>query len=565
MAPVRQDDPPQSWGHWVGRKHYSLEVVQHPLRARMCGFGDKDRRPLAPAAVAKMVVRREDGSIVDVDEIDISFFLVTVDLWSGDGKSEMNLVLHPTSADRYVPANTPKSKRRGTNANTASSSAQRPTRPSPSPAPASATAPAPAPAPASSPAQYSQQSNEITPYMAPSTSGYSSQAYSYPNAPAPLPESPGYQSQPMSNYSTSSDAPPGWGYPPPPTSMERVSQYPPPSALPPIHSAARSGSASNNGPAPVVSYNSASGSGTGTAEGWHLENPGREDTEAISYRTWPQEGSYPPIDNNGASYSSTTIDPSLRGSSSNSEMRDNSYAPLAPTSPADTYAQNRYPQDPYPPMPQQPPDGSAYHPPASYPPQQSEQPPPSQYQEAQYGQDPTPPSTIPPLPRHTYTRTLVGPLSANACRLLDEHRKPGIFFLFQDLSIRTEGLSLPANPPVRMGSAYRDFPGTYYAFCAGTFRLRLRLMNVGAPPAPETRSTQVHTGVSPILAQTFTEPFIVYSAKRFPGVPDTTALSIALGNQGQKLPLRNRNGSAKQSRKRQRSGSDVSGDESDDA
>jgi hypothetical protein len=30
-------------------------------------------------------------------------------------------------------------------------------------------------------------------------------------------------------------------------------------------------------------------------------------------------------------------------------------------------------------------------------------------------------------------------LSANACRLLDEHRKPGIFFLFQDLSVRTEG------------------------------------------------------------------------------------------------------------------------------
>ena len=62
------------------------------------------------------------------------------------------------------------------------------------------------------------------------------------------------------------------------------------------------------------------------------------------------------------------------------------------------------------------------------------------------------PSPSIPIPRHTYTRTLVGPLSANACRLNDEHRKPGIFFLFQDLSIRTEG----------------------------TFRLRLRLMNVGA-------------------------------------------------------------------------------------
>ncbi len=48
-------------------------------------------------------------------------------------------------------------------------------------------------------------------------------------------------------------------------------------------------------------------------------------------------------------------------------------------------------------------------------------------------------SVIPPLPRHTYTRTLVGPLSANATVLQDEHRKPGIFFLFQDLSVRTEG------------------------------------------------------------------------------------------------------------------------------
>jgi hypothetical protein len=44
-----------------------------------------------------------------------------------------------------------------------------------------------------------------------------------------------------------------------------------------------------------------------------------------------------------------------------------------------------------------------------------------------------------PLPRHTYTRTLVGPLCANASKLSDEHRKSGIFFLFQDLSIRTEG------------------------------------------------------------------------------------------------------------------------------
>lgn len=40
-----------------------------------------------------------------------------------------------------------------------------------------------------------------------------------------------------------------------------------------------------------------------------------------------------------------------------------------------------------------------------------------------------------------YTRTLVGPLSANAARLLDDKKQPGIFFTFQDLSVRTEGLS----------------------------------------------------------------------------------------------------------------------------
>lgn len=62
-----------------------------------------------------MIVSNEDGSVVDekyvstrikacifmntTREVDCSFFLCTVDLWSGDGKQEMNLVLHPSSSD----------------------------------------------------------------------------------------------------------------------------------------------------------------------------------------------------------------------------------------------------------------------------------------------------------------------------------------------------------------------------------------------------------------------------------------------------------------------------------
>jgi len=88
-------------------------------------------------------------------------------------------------------------------------------------------------------------------------------------------------------------------------------------------------------------------------------------------------------------------------------------------------------------------------------------------------------------------------------------------------------------------------------------------MNVGALPAPEPGAVKVHSEVSPVLAQAFTEPFTVYSAKRFPGVPDTTALSIAFGNQGQKLPLRNRHGTSK-GRKRARSASDGGSEDDSD-
>ncbi|KAG0278240.1 hypothetical protein BGZ96_002486, partial [Linnemannia gamsii] len=44
--------------------HYSLEIVQQPLRARMCGFGNKDRRNITPAPVLKLIASLPDGRIV---------------------------------------------------------------------------------------------------------------------------------------------------------------------------------------------------------------------------------------------------------------------------------------------------------------------------------------------------------------------------------------------------------------------------------------------------------------------------------------------------------------------
>ncbi|KAF9113163.1 hypothetical protein BGX27_002068 [Mortierella sp. AM989] len=72
---------------------YSLEVVQQPLRARMCGFGDKDRRNVTPAPVLKLVAKTLDGKIVSASHLSKQAFVVTADLWLEDEVTERNLVL----------------------------------------------------------------------------------------------------------------------------------------------------------------------------------------------------------------------------------------------------------------------------------------------------------------------------------------------------------------------------------------------------------------------------------------------------------------------------------------
>lgn len=470
IAPLRQvvSDSPEQWGYWAGRKHYSLEVVQHPLRARMCGFGDKDRRPLAPAAVAKMVVRREDNSIVDVDDMDCSFFLVTVDLWSADGKHETNLVLHPSSADRFIPPHSSTKSRRGGTSSSAPLSRAPGNQP---------------PSGGSTPTLSQHRPGEQrTPLPHPHASGYNNQGYVTPHAP----QVNDALSFPSSTPYGPTQADPSWCYPPPPPG-DRSNSFPHPT-LPSIHTLGRN---------PLSS----------TSDHWNSE----PEPQSLAYRAWNTDAPYHP---SLSSYSNSQVDPSVRNHSNSEGLENSGWSSSEATSPH-SQADHAYESTTY--------HHSAYHPAPTH----------SQMAPGTYPSQHI--STVPSLPKHTYTRTLVGPLSANACRLLDEHRKAGIFFLFQDLSVRTEG----------------------------TFRLRMRLMNVGAPPAPEAGAARVHNDVSPVLAQTFTEQFTVYSAKRFPGVPDTTALSIALGNQGQKLPLRNRHGS-NTGKRRRRSGSESDDDSDED-
>ena len=77
-------------------------------------------------------------------------------------------------------------------------------------------------------------------------------------------------------------------------------------------------------------------------------------------------------------------------------------------------------------------------------------------------------------------------------------------------------------------------------------RLRFSFVNVKLPPGmepppmvvPNKLSGFVNPTKAPVMAQTFSEPFCVYSAKKFPGVCESTPLSKAFAQQGIKIPVR---------------------------
>ncbi|KAK3497990.1 velvet factor-domain-containing protein [Neurospora hispaniola] len=124
-------------------------------------------------------------------------------------------------------------------------------------------------------------------------------------------------------------------------------------------------------------------------------------------------------------------------------------------------------------------------------------------------------------PQGMFTRNLIGSLVCSAFRLTDTNDKIGIWFVMQDLSVRTEGV----------------------------FRLQFSFVNVGLPtPLPSGSSgsgTGINQSKAPILASVFSEPFQVFSAKKFPGVCDSTALSKCFATQGIKIPIRKEGANSK--------------------
>jgi hypothetical protein len=128
-----------------------------------------------------------------------------------------------------------------------------------------------------------------------------------------------------------------------------------------------------------------------------------------------------------------------------------------------------------------------------------------------YGQGQVPaqmPISVPaPTINQNHTRNLIGMNTVNAFRLNDPDGKTGFWFVLQDLSVRTEG----------------------------TFRLKMSFADIGTGTGP---NAVVSTGKCPVLASCFSDPFTVYSAKKFPGVIESTPLSKCFAQQGIKIPIR---------------------------
>ncbi|KAG0277712.1 hypothetical protein BGZ95_005489 [Linnemannia exigua] len=115
----------------------------------------------------------------------------------------------------------------------------------------------------------------------------------------------------------------------------------------------------------------------------------------------------------------------------------------------------------------------------------------------------TPGQTDPPR----LTRILMGAVVVSPTLLLNENNQMGWYFSFPDLSVRTEGV----------------------------YTLKFSLMQFANFDFDERGGSHA----SMLIAEETSEPFTVYSAKKFPGMTESTELSKAFARQGLKIPIRN--------------------------
>ncbi|ODV59985.1 velvet factor family protein ASCRUDRAFT_71456 [Ascoidea rubescens DSM 1968] len=86
---------------------YELEIRQHPIRARMCGLGDKDRRQISPPVCVKLnIYYKGTKNHIAIDELTNRNFFLVSQLWSADMKTDLSTVISDTPPIKTPSINT---------------------------------------------------------------------------------------------------------------------------------------------------------------------------------------------------------------------------------------------------------------------------------------------------------------------------------------------------------------------------------------------------------------------------------------------------------------------------
>lgn len=428
---------------------YELVVVQNPRRARTCGFTAevKDRRMIDPPPIVQLFMRR-GGQLVPAGEVQSRSLTCHVALYAADGLTDCSVVLNPrdVALDAYftslgiLPANavaTPTVTAGGRN-----------TSPS-SPAPPGHRTPTSLQerSPRSSsfqsrPAEYSHESTDF----ANPAEGSSSSFLAFSS------HAQGLESQSFSSFQSP--------LPQVPATLSLANpQHPRPPILPPSATPMVAGSGLTN---LKVTFTGSSGSSTrpiniitthhlaatsGLRSSGLISPAGGADADTLALNPLP---SYP-------------LQPAQAHYSASSHSRSQTTASTDPS-------------------PQSGPEDRVS---------------PVQYT---FGPGPVPsPTGVTVSQPSSWNSSLVGSLVAVPFVAFDMQSQPGVFFIFNDLSIRMQGI----------------------------YRLQFTLFEINP-----------NTPVMPRLATVQSEPFEAFPPKQFPGVSESTELTKHLARQGASLHVR---------------------------
>lgn len=89
--------PPSSFHMPRSSPQATLHVVQQPVRARMCGLGDKDRRQITPPPLVQLKLYDHAGhELTNVRDLNVSFYAVIVELYSADSTENLSIMSRPS-------------------------------------------------------------------------------------------------------------------------------------------------------------------------------------------------------------------------------------------------------------------------------------------------------------------------------------------------------------------------------------------------------------------------------------------------------------------------------------